>query len=161
METRKGLCLAILATFILTATLALAAGPKPRKPGASDKCAVCGMFVAKYTNFAAQIHLKDGKVYHFDGSKDLFRFYHDVSRFAPGKKAADVAAVFVTSYYDATLIDGTTAFYVTGSNVAGPMGSELIPFAKEVDAKEFLKDHAGKKILRFRDITPAVLDRLT
>ncbi|QXE91373.1 nitrous oxide reductase accessory protein NosL [Geomonas subterranea] len=156
--TKKTLFISFIITALLSsATLAMAAAGKPRKPGPTDKCAVCGMFVANYANFAAQVHLKDGKVLYFDGSKDLFRFYHEVPRYAPGRKAGDVAAVFVTGYYDATLIDGTTAFYVIGSDVAGPMGSELIPFAKEADAREFLKDHHGRKIVRFREVTPAVL----
>jgi nitrous oxide reductase accessory protein NosL len=40
-----------------------------------------------------------------------------------------------------------------GSDVFGPMGNELVPFNKESDAREFMKDHTGKKILRFSDIT--------
>jgi nitrous oxide reductase accessory protein NosL len=32
------------------------------------------------------------------------------------------------------------------------MGHEPIPFGKEADAKKFLKEHKGKKILRFKNI---------
>ncbi len=39
----------------------------------------------------------------------------------------------------------------------GPMGHEPIPFEKEDDAKKFLKEHKGKKILRFQDITLKLL----
>lgn len=157
----KNLLSAIIAALLLSATFSFGAAVKPRTPGAADKCPVCGMFVAKYPGFAAQVQLKDGRVYHFDGSKDLFTFYQNLSRYAPGKKAADVAAVLVTNYYDMAIIDGAAAWYVAGSNVTGPMGAELVPFRKEADAKEFAKDHKGKKILRFRDITPAVLAGLS
>jgi nitrous oxide reductase accessory protein NosL len=34
-----------------------------------------------------------------------------------------------------------SAYYVLGSDIYGPMGRELIPFEKEADAKEFIKDH--------------------
>lgn len=158
---KKLLLAAIVTALLLGATFSWGAGVKPRTPGAADKCPVCGMFVAKYPGFAAQVQLKDGRVYHFDSSKDLFTFYQNLPRYAPGKKAADVAAVLVTNYYDMSIIDGAAAWYVAGSNVTGPMGAELVPFRKEADAKEFTKDHKGKKILRFRDITPAVLAGLS
>jgi nitrous oxide reductase accessory protein NosL len=58
----------------------------------------------------------------------------------------------VTDYYSLNLIDGLRAYYVLGSNVYGPMGHELIPFAKESDAKEFMKDHQGKSIVTFQDV---------
>ena len=33
------------------------------------------------------------------------------------------------------------------------MGRELIPFEKEADAKEFMKDHKGKSLMKFKDVT--------
>jgi nitrous oxide reductase accessory protein NosL len=68
--------------------------------------------------------------------------------------------VWVTDYYSLKLIDGSAAFYIRGSDVLGPMGAELIPFAKEEEAKEFMKDHKGEALLRFRDITPEVIGNL-
>ena len=35
----------------------------------------------------------------------------------------------------------------------GPMGDELIPFKDENSANEFSKDHFGKKIVKFNEIT--------
>jgi len=40
------------------------------------------------------------------------------------------------------------------------MGRELIPFAREIEAREFKKDHKGKSILRFKDVTPAIVKGL-
>lgn len=130
-----------------------AAGRAPAKVAAKDKCPVCGMFVAKYPNFAAQILFKDGSALHFDGSKDLLKCWFDLTRYAKGKREGDVAAVFVTSYYDLKPIEARSAWYVSGSDIFGPMGKELIPFPKESEAREFMKDHKGKAILRFADIT--------
>ena len=87
----------------------------------------------------------------------MFKFYLNLPRYAPGRKTADIRAVFVTDYYDLTMVDGLTAYYVLGSDVYGPMGRELVPFAKESKALDFLKDHKGKSIVRFREVTPAVL----
>ena len=47
-----------------------------------------------------------------------------------------------------------------GSDVFGPMGRELIPFVKESEARDFLQDHKGKKILRFSDVIPVDLRSL-
>jgi nitrous oxide reductase accessory protein NosL len=66
----------------------------------------------------------------------------------------------VTDYYSMTPIDGHTAWYVVGSDVFGPMGRELMPFQKESEAKEFMKDHLGKKLLRFNEVTPEVMKGL-
>ena len=63
-------------------------------------------------------------------------------------------------YYSLAFIDGRQAFYVIGSNVRGPMGKELVPFAGRADADGFLHDHQGKKVLRFGEITPATLKEL-
>lgn len=155
----KGLTF-FLALLCLGASLACAAGPKPVKAGPKDKCPVCGMFVAKYADFAAQIQFRDGATVHFDGTKDMFKYYLNLSRYAPGKKVTDIGAVLVSNYYDLAMVDGAKAYYVAGSDVYGPMGRELIPFAKESEAKEFMNDHKGKSILRFQQVTPAVVKSL-
>jgi copper chaperone NosL len=141
-------------------SMACAAEVTLHKPGPGDKCSVCGMFVAKYPDFAAQVQFKDGSVIYFDGAKDLFKYYQASSRYTPGKSLANVTAVFVTSYYALTPINGLTAWYVAGSDVYGPMGRELIPFAKESEAREFKKDHKGKYLLRFKELTPAIVKGL-
>ena len=48
---------------------------KPIKISARDKCPVCGMFVAKYPDWAAQIIFKDGSYAVFDGPKDMFNIF--------------------------------------------------------------------------------------
>ena len=133
---------------------------KAVKPGPSDKCQVCGMFVAKFPDFAAQIRFADGKTAFFDGNNDLFTYYLDLQHYAPGRKRSEVAAIFVSDFYSLSPVNGMSAFYVAGSDVLGPMGKELISFAREADAREFLKDHKGKSIHRFREMTPQLLKRL-
>lgn len=150
----------VLLLLLVLAVSAGAAGPVAKKPAGSDKCPVCGMFVAKYPDFAAQIQFNNGSVSHFDGAKDLFKYYLDSARYTAGRKSGEVAAIFVNSYYSLTPIDAHSAWFVIGSDVFGPMGRELIPFAKESEAREFMTDHKGKKMLRFRDITPAIIKGL-
>jgi nitrous oxide reductase accessory protein NosL len=57
-------------------------------------------------------------------------------------------------------IDAKSAFYVIGSNIKGPMGWDLIPFEKIDTTRQFLKKHEGKKIVRFQDITPQIVEKV-
>ncbi|MRR57526.1 MAG: nitrous oxide reductase accessory protein NosL [Deltaproteobacteria bacterium] len=156
-----------IVTYLIAAILVLilssagfAAGPKPMTPAARDKCPVCGMFVAKYPDFAAQIHFRDGSSVFFDGVKDMLKYYRNITRYASGRKLADVSAMYVTDYYSLGQIDGYKAYYVSGSDVFGPMGKELVPFEKKADALEFMKDHNGRAILGFREVNAAVMKSL-
>jgi nitrous oxide reductase accessory protein NosL len=130
------------------------------KPTPKDKCPVCGMFVAKYPDFTAEIVFKDGSYAVFDGAKDMFKYYLDLKRFNPAKTPGDIRSIYVTGYYDLQPTDATRAFYVIGSDVYGPMGRELIPFVTEGDAMEFMKDHAGKQVVRFGEISAEVIKGL-
>jgi len=118
------------------------------------------MFVAKYPDWMAVLRFKDGSALSFDGPKDLFTAYLDLKRYAPGRATADVAAIEVKDYYSLRIVDGSRAVFVIGSDVTGPMGRELVPFAEAGDAAAFLKDHQGQRSLRFGEVTAAVLRTL-
>ncbi|HHD77335.1 MAG TPA: hypothetical protein ENK93_02440 [Campylobacteraceae bacterium] len=109
------------------------------------KCPICGMFVAKYPKWATMMQDSNGKKRYFDGVKDMMKYYfnHKDERFDP---------IRVQDFYTLKSIDARRAWYVTGSNVYGPMGRELIPFASREDAEIFKKEHFGKKIIRFDEI---------
>jgi copper chaperone NosL len=142
------------------------AGPealvKSPTPGPRDLCPVCGMVVAKYPNWIASVVWRKGHAHHFDGAKDLFKFLFELPRYAPGHRREDIVNITVTEYYDLGRIDARKAFYVIGSDVLGPMGHELIPLASRADAEEFMRDHLGKRILTFEQVSrdlPARLDQ--
>ena len=134
--------------------------PGPIVPKPADKCPVCGMFVAKYPDWIAQAIYRDGSYAVFDGAKDLFKYLVNLPTYAPTKRAADIAALYVTDYYSLTLVDGRAAWYIVGSNVLGPMGRELIPVAAEKEARQFMVDHKGKRLLRFSEVTADTLKGL-
>lgn len=134
--------------------------PSAAQPAANDKCPVCGMFVSKYPDFLGQVVFKDGAVDFFDGAKDLFKYYFNLQKYQRTRTTADLAAIYVTDYYKLQPIDATQAWYVLGSDVYGPMGKELIPFKEESEAKVFMKDHRGKALLRFQDITYPTVKQL-
>jgi len=156
----KYLRVLFLPVLLMATTSLLAAESKPVKPTPKDKCPVCGMFVYKYPDFLAEILFKDGTYAVFDGAKDMFKYYFNVKKYHPSKSISDIGSVLVTDYYSLELTEGLGAFYVSGSDVYGPMGRELIPFQKESDAKEFLKDHKGEKVLKFREVTPEMVKSL-
>ena len=83
-----------------------------------------------------------------------------MKKYARGRTREQIARMGVTNYYDGARIDAASAVYVLGSDVLGPMGHELVPHADEADAKEFMGDHKGRRILHFAEITPAILDAL-
>ena len=146
--------------FLLMVLPVLAGEQTPPKPAATDKCMVCGMFVAKYPDWTGAIVFKDAVTRFFDGPKDLFTYYLSIKKYDPKRDRADIDTIWVKDYYTLSFIDGRKAFYVIGSDVLGPMGRELVAFKSEADAKAFLKDHEGKKVLQFKDITPEVMKQL-
>ncbi|MCK6551872.1 nitrous oxide reductase accessory protein NosL [Myxococcota bacterium] len=164
----------VLSLFVLTASAAGAAEPvpSPERTGAAktaapkvdvpaatprDRCPVCGMIVFDFPEWAAAVVFRDGATLHFDGVKDLFDFLGDVPRYAKGRTRADVRTIAVTDYYDQTRIDAKAALFVLGTDIRGPMGHELVPVATRAAAEELMKDHEGKRILTFDEVTPAVL----
>lgn len=152
---RRGIfILAFAAVFLIfVSPPSRAAEKKPVAVKKSDKCAVCGMFVEKYGEWIAQIIFTDGTAAFFDGPKDMFRYYINVPRYNPSRKQSDIEIMYVTEYYSARMMDAKAVFFVQGSDVYGPMGMELIPVETEARAKEFMKDHKGKKLLRFGGVT--------
>jgi copper chaperone NosL len=147
----KRLTAAILIALFATSP-AWGADQKFVKPSPKDKCPVCGMFVAKYPDFVAQVLFQDGSYAVFDGAKDMFKFTLNLKKYAPAKRLEDISSIYVTDYYSLEPVDGFTAWYVVGSDVYGPMGKELIPFGKEADARGFMKDHKGKYLLHYKDV---------
>lgn len=155
---------------LVLGALATGAGAQPSggaalsgipKPGAKDLCPVCGMLVSKYPNWVATVLYKDGHAHHFDGAKDMFKYLHDLPKYALGHRAEDIRIIAVTDFYNLEKIDARKALFVIGSDVLGPMGHELVPLVNEADAADFMKDHKGKRVLRFDQVSreiPAGLD---
>lgn len=150
----------VIVFILLIFTLPLTSHSSPVTAAKTDKCPVCGMFVAKYQAFMAQVIFTDGSYALFDGAKDMFKYYLHLPKYNAAKKPSDIAFIYVTDYYSLSPVDGRAAWYVIGSDVFGPMGQEPIPFALEADAREFMKDHAGKVVLPFAAVTPELLKGL-
>jgi len=129
-----------------------------------DKCPVCGMFVYKHPKWVAFIYYeKDGKLKYlaFDGIKDMMKFYFEPNKWGKYKSIkSKIKKIIVRDYYSLKPILAKSAWYVVGSDVYGPMGNELIPLKTEAEAKNFMADHKGKKLLRFSEITKELVYKL-
>lgn len=124
------------------------------------RCTVCGMFVAKYPNWLAQIHYDNlEQTKFFDGVKDMMVYYFNPELYG-GATRDTIKDIFVKDYYSLYWLSAQDAFYVVGSDVYGPMGHELIPFGSREAAENFHKDHNGKQILKFDEITPELIESL-
>jgi nitrous oxide reductase accessory protein NosL len=147
--------------LVLWAASAAAQGEQDiPKPGARDLCPVCGMLVSKYPNWVAVALYRDNHAHFFDGAKDLFKYLHEFEKYAPGHRKEDLAGLYVTEFYGLARVDARKAFYVIGSDVPGPMGHELVPLETRADAEEFLKDHKGRGIFTFEQVTPEIVAKV-
>lgn len=142
---------AIFLGAALACGLFATAADGPQAPDEDDRCAVCGMFVHKYPNWLATTVFADGGQVFFDGPKDMFRYLLELEKYAVGDR--EIAGVYVTEYYRVRLVDATTSYFVAGSDVMGPMGAELIPFATRDEAEGYSLDHGGQEILEFDEVS--------
>ena len=118
------------------------------------------MMVAPSPNWLTIIVFKDGTQAFFDGPKDMFRFYFDISKYRKNATVKDVAAIHVTDYYTTALVPAGDVLFVLGSDVRGPMGHELVPVKGKEAAESFRRDHHGKQILDFDEITRDVVAKI-
>jgi len=121
------------------------------------KCPVCGMFVSKYPKWSALMVINNQKLY-FDGVKDMMKYYIFDGDFVYNRNL--ISQMKVSDYYTLDEIDAKDAYYVIDSNIYGPMGNELIPFATKEDASKFKEEHHGSAIIRFEDISDKILLKL-
>jgi nitrous oxide reductase accessory protein NosL len=145
---------AVITALVVFSFLGIASSEEFIEPTKEDKCAVCGMFPYKYPNWIAEIIFKDGTYVVFDGPKDMFKYYFNTSKYSKGKKSReDISDIHVTEYYTTRHMRAQNSFFVTGSDVNGPMGEELVPVKGRKEAESFKDDHKGKKILAFDEVT--------
>src|SRR5210317_1669188 len=82
MKTSKIFILILLAQLFLFTPVLYANGKAIDTVSSKTRCPVCGMFVAKYPNWLAQIHYEDSKqAYFFDGVKDMIVFYFNPQQY--------------------------------------------------------------------------------
>lgn len=134
--------------------------PDPQEITPGTFCALDGMLLLDYPGPKAQLHYDQGPPDFFCDTMEMFATYLE-----PEQKKR-IVAIYTQDMGKADWtkpqghwIDARTAFYVTGSRRAGSMGPTLGSFAREEDARAFVKQYGGQ-VLRFDQVTPesVVLD---
>lgn len=116
---------------------------------ASGRCSNCGMKLAPDSAWLSEIVQDDGQKLVFDTPRCA------LSASLAGKKGK----LRFQDYYDKKWHDASELVLVTGSNVLGPMGPDLVP-VDPARAQKFSQDHEGEKTLRAPEVTKAVIDDL-
>lgn len=108
-------------------------------------CPVKRVSIKEHKDWLGFIQYNDGSIDPVSSTKYTFNFF-----FTDGAKHfAGVKKIYLTDFKTKELIDASEAYYVFGSTMMSIGGDDVIPFAKEEDAQEFLEAYKGKKIYRF------------
>jgi nitrous oxide reductase accessory protein NosL len=122
-------------------------------------CLVRHIKVYKDPKWVAKIEVRNGKTVYFSSPKSMFEFYHRPGKwFDVGVKSErDFAKIVVTDYETAKPINAESAFYVYGSRATSPAGDDLVAFESEAAAKKFATEYSGKRVLKFDEISDALI----
>jgi copper chaperone NosL len=112
------------------------------------------MTVQASDDWASEIYYKDGTKLMFESPTDMFAYYLSPEAFntdAVHRDPANIERITVKDYQTKQAIDARQATLVVKSKVEGPMGPELLPFAKREDAEAFASVNGGT-LLAFNGI---------
>jgi len=123
---------------------------QPRKIESHKECPLCGMYPARYPHFNCQIVFKDGSYEAFDSAVGLLVYLHFPDK--TGIQPKPVAGIYFKGYLKANWLEADKSFFVTGSEIMGPMGVEFLSVESEQAAEELKKQEKGKDIIYFKMI---------
>ena len=157
----------LIAVFILTGITFASTEVKPFKVEKKyfltyDKnttCLVRHFKVYKDPKWAAKIQVRSGKTGYFSSPKSMFEFYHRPGKWfeAGVKSERDFSQIVVTDYETMKPINAETAFFVYGSRATSPSGDDLVPLETKEAAEKFSKAYSGKRILKFDEVSDALI----
>ncbi len=127
---------------------------KPAKITPSDKCPVCGMFVAKYADFVDQIVFKDGTHAFFDGVKDMMKYYFDLPKYNPAKPRQILPHILVTDYYSFKLRMGSRPFMSSAVMSTAPWGKSSCLLKKKPRPKNLRSTIRARQFCHLRILPP-------
>jgi nitrous oxide reductase accessory protein NosL len=126
------------------------ASAQPIKIESHKKCPLCGMYPARYSKFNCQIVFKDGSYEAFDSAIGLLVYLHFPDK--TGLKLKPVAGIYFKDYLKEDWLEADKAFFVTASEIRGPMGVQFLPVDSEQAANKLKKQAQGKDIIHFKMI---------
>ena len=125
----------------------------------SDECHVCGMVISDFPGPKGQAVEKGGVRKFCSAAEMLGWWLQPENRMLNAKLYVhDMGRSTWEQPDDEYLIDATSAYYVTGTQLKGAMGAVLATFSDESAAKGLAALHGGR-VLRFEDIDQSVLQQ--
>jgi copper chaperone NosL len=114
------------------------------------KCPLCGMYPARYPKFNCQIVFNDGSYEAFDSSIGLLVYLHFPDK--TGIKLKPVAGIYFKDYLKEGWLEADKAYFVTGSEIRGPMGIQFLPVDSQQAANNIKKQAHGKDVVHYKMI---------
>lgn len=132
---------------IVASALACNAKGKP----AGERCSFCGMTIDPASAWLTELVMIDATKTTYDTPRCAMTAWRT--------RGVAAKSVRVQEFYERGWRDGNEVDFVTGSDVDGPMGPDLVPVSPTKSAK-FMVDHAGGRALKLEAITPTLLQAL-
>ncbi len=112
--------------------------------------------------WASKIITKENKEFFFISPKSMMEFYYNPYKWPSAniQKSEEIKEIIVTDYKTLKPIDGKYAFYIYGSRKISFAGDDLAAFENINDAKEFMKNNNGKRILKFSELSKGLIQLL-
>ena len=140
----------MLRRAFLLAIVACPLGCKAKNKTA-ERCSFCGMTIDPASAWVTELTMSDGTKTTYDTPRCAMTAWRT--------RGVSAKSVRVQEFYERAWRDGNDVVFVTGSDVAGPMGADLVPVSPAKSAK-FMVDHAGARALTLEAITPDLLKGL-
>jgi len=116
------------------------------------------MPLKKYEKWLAEAELENGQKKQFVSVKAMMQVYfHQPFFIKHGLLSAPIRNIYVQDWLSGKRIEAKKAYYVFGSRLVGPHGDDLIPFESEANAKRFIAEHGGTKILPFTRLSKTLI----
>ena len=140
----------LILTLIVFIGLPNGVSAQPKKIEVQKECPLCGMYPARYPQFNCQIVFTDGTYEAFDSAIGLlvYLLFPDKA----GIKPKPVTEIYFKDYLKESWIEAGKTFFVTGSEIMGPMGIEFLPADSEQAARELKNQEKGQDIIHFKEI---------
>lgn len=88
-----------------------------------------------------------------DGKDLVFDTPHCLLKWMRSDAARGAAGPWVTDYYSGRHAPAAFVYYVSGSDVSGPMGPEFVPISTRPSAERFQSEHHGRAVLDFDHVS--------
>ncbi len=142
--------ISIVVLLIALFTMTNGAFSQPLDIEAHKKCPICSMYPARYPKFNCQIVFKDGSYEAFDSAIGLLVYLHFSDK--TGQELKPVAGIYFKDYLKEGWLESDNVFFVTGSEIRGPMGIQFLPVEGRAAAEELKENANGIDSIQFKMI---------